>query len=394
MDRDGVALQGFAYGEDFDPRQGRSLGYRLLAPAEPAAWRDEVEALARRLQAAPYPESWPPAELFCSVLVADGRRLIAAARYGLADHTPQRRRGGLELIGVVGPPNLGVPSALALYQWLRQRRATTENLRTLGGQHRLADVLAAVPAAPLPADPVPVLPIRIWQEGVLLFAATVPSDADHHLRLLEQGTADNWQWLPLVGADFPLQTYAKRGPVIAWAPHLAGVAVKLDQPAPDRTGPPASWRRYAAGVAALTLFLVLGANLWGLHALSQQLHDVGRQKERDVSRAMPAEPANDLSADRFAQALHRLLDKQGAVVVHDPKTKDPVFERLAAADKDLRLGGHQGREVTVSLQALVRRSPSQVEATVRQALEGKGYDPQLVDLVCRRVRELVSGDSK
>src|SRR5205814_10021537 len=138
-------------------------------------------------------------------------RLVAAARYGLADHAPERRRGGLELVGAVGPGNLGVASALALYQWLRQRRAATDDLRTLGGRHRLADVLAAVPQPPLPADPVPVLPIRVWQEGVLLFAATVPSDPDHHLRLLEQGAADHWQWLPLVGADFPLQTYAKRG---------------------------------------------------------------------------------------------------------------------------------------------------------------------------------------
>src|SRR5207249_6853878 len=64
-------------------------------------WAAEVEVLARRLQAAPYPDHWPPTDLFCSVLLADGRRLIALARYGLADHTPTHRRSGLELIGVV-----------------------------------------------------------------------------------------------------------------------------------------------------------------------------------------------------------------------------------------------------------------------------------------------------
>ena len=61
----------------------------------------------------------------------------------------------------------------------------------------------------------PVLPIRLWQEGALLFAATTPSDPDQHLGLLEQGAGGSWQWLPYVGADFPLQQYAQRGPVVA-----------------------------------------------------------------------------------------------------------------------------------------------------------------------------------
>lgn len=394
MSTDGATLHGFAYGEDFDPRHGRSLGYRLLAPAESEPWRDEVEALARRLQAAPYPEAWPPAELFCSVLLADGRRLVAAARYGLADHTPERRRGGLEFVGTVGPGNLGVPSALALYLWLRQRRAAASDLRGLGGRRRLADVVTSPPPS-LPADPVPVLPIRVWQEGVLLFAATVPSDPDHHLRLLEQGAADNWQWLPLVGADFPLQTYAKRGPLVAWAPHLAGVAVKLDHPPAEPPGTASGWGRYAAGVSALALLLLLAANWSALHSLSQQVRDNGRLPPSDEHRsAAPAEPANDPSAERFARALRRLLDKQGVTVTAEPGGKDPRFERPAAGDADLRLGGSDGRGVVVALQALARRSPGQVEAAVRQALEGKGYDPQLIEVVCRRVREQFASESK
>ena len=79
-----VVLQGFVYGEHLEGPQQRSLGFRLLTPAEPRPWSAEVEALARQLQGAPYPDQWPPAELFCSVLLADGQRLIALARYGLA----------------------------------------------------------------------------------------------------------------------------------------------------------------------------------------------------------------------------------------------------------------------------------------------------------------------
>src|SRR5438132_7459907 len=119
MSLSGVTLHAFAFGEHLEGVPRRSLGYRLLAPAESEPWCAEVEALARRLQAAPYPDHWPPTELFCSVLLADSSRLIALARYGLADHTPSHRRGGLELVGVVGPGRLAVSSALSTYQCLR-----------------------------------------------------------------------------------------------------------------------------------------------------------------------------------------------------------------------------------------------------------------------------------
>jgi hypothetical protein len=166
--------------------------------------------------------------LFCSVLLATGERLVAVARYGLADHTPGHRRGGLELVGVVGPSSLDVTSAFSLYQWLKQRRALVEDLHTLGGTMALAEVLAAMPPTPLPRDPAPVLPVRLWQEGALLFAATTPSEPDHRLTLLEQSAGGAWQWLPFVGADFPVPNYVQRGPLVAWTPHLAGVALKLD----------------------------------------------------------------------------------------------------------------------------------------------------------------------
>jgi hypothetical protein len=180
-------LVGFAYGEDLDGVPPRSLGYRLLAPPQPEPWRTEVEALARRLQAAPYSDHWPPTDLFCSVLLADGRRLVALTRYGLADHTPSQRRGGLEMVGVIAPPTLDVRSALSVYSWLQKRRASAEDLHHLGGAFALADILAtAAPPAPA-ADPLPVLPVRAWQEGALLFAASTPADPDHRLRLLEQG---------------------------------------------------------------------------------------------------------------------------------------------------------------------------------------------------------------
>src|SRR4051812_22392112 len=75
-----------------------------------------------------------------------------------------------------------VQSALAIYRWLRQRRARAEDLGGLGGRFALADVMRSTPEAESAAgSPVAVLPVRLWQDGVLLFAASTPTDPDRHL---------------------------------------------------------------------------------------------------------------------------------------------------------------------------------------------------------------------
>src|SRR4051812_45590473 len=109
-------LESFCYAEDRDTLTGRSLGYRVLSPAQRTRWSAEVETLARRLQATPYPDDWPTADLFCSVLLADDRRLIAVARYGLTDTTPSQRRGGLELWGIIVPRSLRAADAYAVFR--------------------------------------------------------------------------------------------------------------------------------------------------------------------------------------------------------------------------------------------------------------------------------------
>ena len=325
MSTPSVPLEGFAYGEHLEGLPPRSLGYRLLAPPEPAPWCTEVEALARRLQGAPYPDHWPPTDLFCSVLLADGRRLIAVARYGLADHTPSQRRGGLELIGAVGPGDLDVVSSLAVYRWLQARRSQSDNLHLLGGSLALADALAAAAPAPAPSDPVPVLPIRLWQEGALLFAATAPSDPDHRLGLLEQGAGRSWQWLPLVGPDFPLAAYAQRGPLIAWTPHLAGVAVKVDRKQPEeapRAARPAGL--LLAGAALLLLLTLLtGATLWEtarlrgeVASLAAQPPAAGHPDGPPAAQPQAPRPCPPTTRGcRFGDALHDLLQER--LGVHD-----------------------------------------------------------------------------
>jgi hypothetical protein len=398
-------LAGFAYGEDVDGVSLRSLGYRLLAPRRAESWCDEVEALARRLQAAPYPDHWPPTDLFCSVLLADGRRLVALARYGLADHTPSQRRGGLELIGVIAPGNLDVGSALSIYRWLGQRRAAVDDLHQLGGPFSLAEIVAAQTGETLvlpSSDPIPVLPVRLWQEGALLFAASTPSDPDHRLRLLEQAAGSSWQWLPLVGPDFPLHTYAQRGPVIAWTPHLAGVALKLDRKSAETPAlqPPRSGRgmRLAATGLLLLLLGLLTANLWStltLHRALTETPAVAPAKSDNPAtlsrQSKPSTAPEEAARDRFVAALHELLIEQGGSREWETEKSRLLarYERLVRMHKDLHVRDDRERDkLTIAvLSVLADRSAEHIEEEVRKALSNKGFSDRVIQAACAHVRE-------
>jgi len=398
-------LAGFAYGEDLEGVSLRSLGYRLLAPLRVEPWCTEVEALARRLQAAPYSDHWPPTDLFCSVLLSDGRRVVALARYGLADHTPSQRRGGLELIGVVAPANLEVHSALAIYHWLSQRRAAADDLHQLGGRFSSAEILAATAAPPPHADPIPVLPVRLWQEGALLFAASTPAEPDHRLPLLEQAAGTPWQWLPLVGADFPLHTYAQRGPLIAWTPHLAGIALKLDRKSEESSVIRPT--RIGRGTRLITLFLMLLfigfllANLWSMLALHRALSSLPASTSADGENT-PAQPPTikqkmprvDTERDRFVAALHELIMEQGENREWETEKGRLIerYERLVRTHKDLRVrdGSERDRITVAAIGVLAERSADRIENEVRKALSNKGFSDRLIQVACEHVREQFS----
>jgi hypothetical protein len=393
-----VILRCFAYGEDVEGLSQRSLGYRLLAPAQGEWWGAEVEALARRLQTAPYPDHWPSNDLFCSVLLADGSRLVAVARYGLVDHTPSHRRGGLELIGVLGPAELDIASCLAIYRWLRQRRADTDDLHALGGTVPLSEAVTAMPPAELPSDPVPVLPIRLWQEGALLFAATGPSDPDHRVTLLEQGAGGMWQWLPLVGADFPFQTYAQRGPLIAWTPHLAGVAVKLDRkPADDSARPQRERRMRQVATAALLILLIalMLANLMATLALvgrpTPTISDSSPLPSRADEKKAAGSPSTDESREAFAEALYAVLVDHGGQAEWD-QLQQPLLSRYDRAARDhqalhLKESNLKGRAAVGAVSLLSERSTRRIDEAIKKALLNRGYDAELVNVACQRVRE-------
>jgi hypothetical protein len=396
-------LAGFAYGEDLEGVSLRSLGYRLLAPLRPEPWCAEVEALARQLQAAPYSDHWPPCDLFCSVLLADGRRVVALARYGLADHTPSQRRGGLELIGVVASTPLDVRSARTIYHWLQQRRDAVSDLHQLGERVSSAAILASVVAPPSTVDPIPVLPIRLWQAGALLFAATSPTDSDHHLRLLEQATGASWQWLPLIGPDFPLHTYAQRGPLIAWTPHLAGVALKLDQQSTQTSAvqPPRTGRGSRLAIVGLLLLLVglMAANLWSTwtlrHTLSALPTSAPPATENPTVSAPPSNKqfttAEEAGRDRFVAALHALLLERGGSREWEAAKNRLLarYERLVRTHKELRVRESRVEDklTIAALSVLAERSADHIEEEVRKALSNKVFSDKLIKAVCDHVHE-------
>jgi hypothetical protein len=390
-------LRCFAYGEHLDGLAQRSLGYRLLAPARPEPWSAEVEALARRLQTTPYPDHWPPTDLFCSVLLADGSRLVAAARYGLADHTPSGRRGGLELIGAVGPANLSVVEALAVYHWLRERRSAATDLHALGGEPPLASVLKSAPAQPPSSDPVPILPIRLWQEGALLFAATAPTEPDHRIGMLEQGAGGKWQWLPLVGGDFPLPTYAQRGPLIAWTPHLAGVALKMDRSSLNAPRPPGRVQRWAAPAIAgvlLVLVALTAINLWATLHGNRASESASALRTADATLPeshAPAAGSPEQTRQAFAGALYSLLTVRGSQSEWDAIREQLLarYDRAARENKDLQLPETdvKGRTTIGYVLLLNERRARRIEDAIKKALANRGFDAELVNMACQRVRE-------
>jgi hypothetical protein len=258
---------------------------------------------------------------------------------------------------------------------------------------------------------VPVLPVRLWQDGAFLFAAATPADPDHHLRLLEMAATAHWQWLPLVGPDFPLASFAQRGPLIAWTPHLAGVAVRLER---DRPAPlPARATRVRGGrlwVAALLLCIavLLGGNLWYMRQVNNTLAAVPTPPEpASVAKPKEERPGKstvrpgmevDESRERLARALHRLLsDRGGAREMKDDRVVlleryDDLVRRYP--DLAVRADNEEGKLAIAAASMLAGRSSGRIDEAIRKALEGKGFSDDIVHLAREHVRKQLAAEAK
>jgi hypothetical protein len=297
-----------------------------------------------------------------------------------------------------------VQPALALYRWLGQQRAAEDDLHRLGGTFPLADVLAAAPAevAPGPeslAGPVPVLPVRLWQDGVFLFAAAAPSEPDLHLRLLDLAGTAHWQWLPLAGPDFPFATLAQRGPLVAWTPHLAGVAVRLDRgPVVLPVRRARRGRLLLTGCVVLLLAGLLGGNLWYMRQVQQALVAVAARPEVPAAPPKEAPAAEDQDRERFARALHRLLVEHGAA--RDLKDERSAllerYDQLVRRRPDLAVkpDNEAGKLAVAAADLLAGRGTDRIDETIRKALEGKGFSDKLIQAAREHVREQLAAEAR
>jgi hypothetical protein len=238
------------------------------------------------------------------------------------------------------------------------------------------------------------VPIRLWQEGVFLFAASSPCDPDLRLGLLPQAEG-NWQWLPLCGADFPLQTYAQRGPLVAWTPRLSDVAVKLESKSAEAPAAPARHRGPSAAALAVLLVLLLGANLWALWTLPGRLSAGRPAPGPDRPPDSGAKPApvvksadGEAEREKFALALHRLLSaesRHSGELSRDERQLVERYRRLVKIDGDLRVDGPRAQATVGLLSALAHLSPERVAQVVQDELSSQEVAKTLTDRVRDRL---------
>lgn len=395
-----TALPLFVYGEQRDEMSERSLGYRLLEPVTPQRWSADVESLARWLQATPYPDHWPCAQLFCSILLPDQQRVVAVVRYGVCDSTASRRRGGIELLGVLTPTELDVTSALRIYRWLCARRETTDDVQQLGRSATLEQMLAEAPSEAAP-PPLAVLPVRPAQDGCLIFGAAMPEAPDQHLNLLTGTTSKQWQWLPLCPGDFPFRSYAERGPLIAWTLNLVELALHLEKKSAPAAVRSSARRNWPALLLILLLAGLLAANLWALWTLPQRLEarTVPITEEaafRETKQPQVSKAATDTSREEFAAALYRLVRDNGGKNRAAALTEEQLLARyrqLAEKNVQLRVAGRQAQALVGLVSILAPYDPDHIAQLIRQAIPAtEGYDPRLIELISDRIRERLSAE--
>jgi hypothetical protein len=211
--------------------------------------------------------------------------------------------------------------------------------------------------------------------------------------LLEQTTDESWQWLPLIGADFPLATYGQRGPLVAWMPSGAGAAVKPVGTVAERPVPAMSRSLVALACLGVAIVLLLGANLWAaLDARKLALAAMEAAGRSQPTGGSSAAAGPDPSRERFAEALYRLVQKEGIQRDWRPEQMAAQYERLTAIDPDLRVTTPEGQLAVGSVSLLARRGPTQIEQSIREALANRGYDPRLIELACQRVHERLTSD--
>jgi hypothetical protein len=226
--------------------------------------------------------------------------------------------------------------------------------------------------------------------------------------LLDQATGTNWQWLPLVGPDFPLHSYAQRGPLIAWTPHLAGVALKVEGKTSEDKLEQLSRSGRGSRLALWGMFLLLcgllAANLWSSLTLHHSLTGVSRSTEAtaDKTNSLSSHHEDQMRAeesgrDRVVSALHDLLIERGGNRQWERANERLLarYERLVRTHKDLRVRDDrvQDKITIAAIGVLAERSADRIEEEVRLALRKQMFNDRLIKAVCDQIHDHFTAES-
>jgi hypothetical protein len=241
------------------------------------------------------------------------------------------------------------------------------------------------------------VPFRLWQDGVLQLLAKSPSEPDDRLNLLEQSEGTSWQWLPFVPAHGSFQEFANRGPLLVWIADDKRHTSNVEARNAGVSHLPATKLSRLQVVLGMILMLSLAANLGAAWYINKQ-PAISRDPREATLAGKPVEspvpPALASTREEFARALFQILKKDGTF---EEWTETELLERyrqLLARDGRLRINDTEGKELVAASSLLSRRSARHIEALVRNVLSNRGYDPELINLLCRRIRERLEADAR
>ena len=366
----------FRYGET--TRNGRSLGTNLISTHDNATARG-IEEFARAAQGAEWPSHWPPSEAFASVLLADGRRLLAVGRYGLRDSTPDCRPGAVEVVGIVGPEGITPEEAMATRVWCRRRLNLAGELPARVDLKDVVEEVGELADRPQSRPAPPLTP-----NGLALFTATEPDEPDRRWLQMVGTLPLGTQWIPWLSDNFPVADYTARGPLVGFTPNSVPPSWHLHVPAaPPLLGAVQPPRR-RAGLIWLAVFGFLAINAWAWWTVDSRWRKLAAEaKPAAVPLAQPVATKDVLPRATLVEVL-----------VGPPpdaaRTRDLMraYDEWAVLNKPADPHSTADRLLIGAAVRLTRRpTPADVNDIILSLTSMKGIDPEVVEMIARRVRQ-------
>src|SRR5262249_29498483 len=105
-----------------------------------------------------------------------------------------------------------------------------------------------------------------------------------------------------------------------------------------------------------------------------------RPPEQSAKGPLPPPGGKDLAREKFALALARLIDAEGAG--HSEKQLIERYQHLAKSDADLRVDDPKAQALVGLVSELAKYSPEKITRLIQESLG----DPELVKMIGERVK--------